>query len=101
MRNPALPPQPAPNAIAKPLPYLVGDYFSSWPSFTNTLYCSLDYQNVILFILGFSLFDRVTGSTLIAVAIIYLIEKALDHGHRWLSERNLSRKTLIDDRFLI
>ena len=25
------------------IPYLIKDYFSKWPSFTNILYCSLDY----------------------------------------------------------
>ena len=85
----------------RPVPYVVEDFFSSWPSFTNILYCSLDYQNLILFILGFCLFDRVTGSSLIAIAIIYVIEKALSQLRAWLSERNLSKKTLIDDRFLI
>lgn len=91
----------APSQMAKPIPYLVADFFSSWPSFTNVLYCSLDYQIVILFIMGFSLFDRVTGSTLVAVAIMYLVEKTLETVRAWLSENNLSKKTLIDDRFLI
>lgn len=94
--------KPVAPQIPKPIPYLVGDFFSSWPSFTNVLYCSLDYQNVILFIMGFSLFDRITGgSTLISVLIIYLIEKALENLCGWLSESNLSKKTLIDERFLI
>ena len=80
---------------------MVKDYFSTWPSFTNVLYCSLDYQNVIFFILLFSLFDRVTGSSIIAVAIIYIIDKALSQLRGYLSLNNLSKKTLIDDRFLI
>ena len=63
--------------LNRPIPYMVKDYFSSWPSFTKMLYCSLDYQNIILFILAFSLFDRVTNSSIISVAIIYLIQKAL------------------------
>ena len=83
------------------VPYLIRDYFSKWSSFTNILYCSLDYQNVILFILFFSLFDRLTGNSIISLAIIYLIEKMLKYCRHYLSERNLSRKTLIDERFLI
>ena len=61
------------------IPYLVRDYFSKWPSYTTILYCSLDYQIVIMFILLFSLFDRVTGSSIISIAIIYIIEKFLKY----------------------
>ncbi len=65
------------------------------------MYCSLDYQLVILYCLIFSLFDRVTGSSLIAVFIIYVVEKVLHKLRAYLGEKNLSKKTLIDDRFLI
>jgi hypothetical protein len=65
------------------------------------MYCSLDYQLVILYILVFSLFDRVTGSSLVAVFIVYVVEKLLWKMRSILGERNLSKKTLIDDRFLI
>jgi len=65
------------------------------------MYCSLDYQLVILYCLIFSLFDRVTGSSLIAVFIIYVVEKVLHKLRTYLGEKNLSKKTLIDDRFLI
>jgi len=65
------------------------------------MYCSLDYQLVILYCLVFSLFDRVTGSSLIAVFIIYVVEKFLWKLRALLGESNLSKKTLIDDRFLI
>ena len=65
------------------------------------MYCSLDYQLVILYILVFSLFDRVTGSSVVAVFIVYVVEKALWKMSGLLGERNLSKKTLIDDRFLI
>jgi hypothetical protein len=65
------------------------------------MYCSLDYQLVILYILVFSLFDRVTGSSVVAVFIVYVVEKALWKMRGLLGERNLSKKTLIDDRFLI
>jgi hypothetical protein len=65
------------------------------------MYCSLDYQLVILYILVFSLFDRVTGSSVVAVFIVYVVEKVLWKMRGLLGERNLSKKTLIDDRFLI
>ena len=86
---------------SKPLPYVIQDFFSSWPSFTSTMYCSLDYQLVILYCLIFSLFDRVTSSSLVAVFIIYLVEKSLWKLRGILGENNLSKKTLIDGRFLI
>jgi len=80
---------------------VIADFFSSWPSFTSTMYCALDYQLVILYILVFSLFDRVTGSSIVAVFIVYLVEKALWKLRGYLGERNLAQKTLIDERFLI
>lgn len=83
------------------IPYLIRDYFSKWPSFTKILYCSLDYQILILLILLFSLFDRVSGSSIISIGIIYIIEKLLKGFRAWLGESNLSKKTLIDERFFI
>lgn len=65
------------SSTANSIPYLVRDFFSKWPSFTSILYCSLDYQIVILFIMFFSVFDRITGSSIISVGIIYIIEKFL------------------------
>ena len=65
------------------------------------MYCALDYQLVILYILVFSLFDRVTGSSIVAVFIVSLVEKALWKLRGYLGERNLAQKTLIDERFLI
>jgi meckelin len=80
---------------------VIADFFSSWPSFTSTMYCALDYQLVILYILLFSLFDRVTGSSVVAVFIVYVVEKILSKVRAIMGESNLSKKTLIDERFLI
>ena len=65
------------------------------------MYCALDYQRLILFILVFSLFDRITGSSIIAVFIVYIVDKVIGTLRGWLSENNISKKTLIDERFLI
>eukprot|EP00347_Sterkiella_histriomuscorum_P018733 403344384 len=83
------------------IPYLVRDMFSKWPNFTSILYCSLDYQIVILFIMFFSVFDRASGSSIISIGIIYIIEKLLKTFRQWLGESNLSKKTLIDSRFFV
>jgi meckelin len=80
---------------------VIADFFSSWPSFTSTMYCALDYQLVILYILVFSLFDRITGSSVVAVFIVYVVEKILSKVRAIMGESNLSKKTLIDERFLI
>lgn len=80
---------------------MVEDFFANWPSFTNIMYCALDYQRLILFILVFSLFDRITGSSIIAVFIVYIVDKVIGTFRGWLSENNISKKTLIDERFLI
>ena len=63
--------------ITSKIPYFIKDYFEKWPSFTAILYCDLDYQILILFILTFSLFDRVSGSSIISIGVIYIIEKLL------------------------
>lgn len=49
----------------------------------------------------FSLFDRVTGNSIISIMITYIVEKLLKQLRDILSEKNLSNKTLIDERFLI
>jgi len=85
----------------KPIPYVVEDPFANWPSFTNIMYCALDYQRLILFILVFSLFDRVTGSSIISIFIVYILDKVMRTFRGWLSENNISKKTQIDERFLI
>lgn len=85
----------------KGIPYLIRDYFAKWPNYTKVLYCSLDYQNLILFVLFFSLFDRITGNSIISIGIIYIIERMLRWLRAYLAENNLAKKTLIDDCFLI
>jgi hypothetical protein len=80
---------------------VVEDFFANWPSFTNIMYCALDYQRLILFILVFSLFDRITGSSIIAVFIVYIVDKVIGTLRGWLSENNIGKKTLVDERFLI
>lgn len=85
----------------KPIPYVVEDHFANWPSFTNIMYCALDYQRLILFILVFCLFDRVTGSSIVSVFIVYIMDKVMSYFRAWISENNISKKTLIDERFLI
>ena len=49
----------------------------------------------------FSLFDRVTENSIISIMITYIVEKLLKQLRDILSEKNLSNKTLIDERFLI
>lgn len=80
----------------KGCPVLVKDAFARWPSFINVLYCKLDYDMLILYIMFFVLFDRVTGNSVIAIAIVYIIEKLLSYFRKWLAENNLSQKTLVD-----
>lgn len=80
---------------------MVRDYFAKWPSFTSILYCSLDYQIVIIFIMFFSVFDRASGSSIISIGIIYIIEKLLKMFRNWMGASNLSKKTLIAESFLM
>ena len=85
----------------KEVPELVKDPYSNWPSFSNVLYASLDYEFLILYILLFVLFDVVTGESIISIGIVYLVEKAIYYLRKTLGERNFANKSLVDDRFLL
>lgn len=85
---------------------MVADGSDKWPSYRNILYCSMDYDILILQILLFTLFDVIPDNgvplnTLTSMLFIYLIERAMREFRAWLGERNLHRKTLTDQRFLI
>ena len=85
----------------KQIPMLVKDKYNRWPSFSKVLYCQLDYDNLILFILFYSLFKWATGNSVISITLVYIIEKGLWFLRQKLGEGNLARKTLIDEKFLM
>lgn len=64
----------------KTTPVLIKDAFSKWPSFSKVLYANLDYDNLILYILFYTLFYKICGdNSIVAIAIVYVIEKILQY----------------------
>jgi len=80
---------------------LINDPDPASPSFQNFLYMSLDYQLVILYILWFYFFDYVTGNSVLSLFFVYLIEKFLITLRKVLGKRNLVKKSMFDERFLM
>lgn len=57
---------------------------------------------MLLYIMWFFFFDTYTGSNpLLSIAIVYILEKAFKQLRRWLGRRNLVKKSMFDDRFLM
>mmetsp|Transcript_23765 Transcript_23765/g.18156 ORF Transcript_23765/g.18156 Transcript_23765/m.18156 type:complete len:115 (-) Transcript_23765:16-360(-) len=80
---------------------LVKDYFTRWPSFAKVLYCTLDYQVLILNILIFNVIYALTKNTIVSLFIVYFLEKMLMYLRSKVGQRNIAKKTLIDKCFLI
>ncbi len=80
---------------------LIRDPNPANPNFVNFLYMSLDYQLVILYILWFYFFDYVTGNSVLSLFFVYLIEKFLITLRKVLGKRNLVKKSMFDERFIM
>jgi len=85
--------------VANPF-LLLRDSYSSYPSFEEFLYCSLDMQMVLVYTLWWFFFDLVTQNPMLSVFLTYLIERCLRFMRESLGEKNLSRKSMLDPRFL-
>lgn len=80
---------------------LVRDPYSSYPNFEEFLYMSLDFDLVICYILWFFLFEHLTMNPTLSIFIVYVIEKGFRQLRKWLGKRNLIRKSMFDERFLM
>jgi len=81
--------------------WLVRDPYASYPNFERVLYMNLDFELVLLYIMWFFLFDIYTENAMLSIALVYLIEKAFRELRRWLGSRNLVKKSMFDERFLM
>lgn len=61
----------------------------------------LDYDMLILIICFINLIDRQLNNPVVAIFLSYLIERALRWLHGFLGEKNIVKKTMTDDCFLI
>jgi hypothetical protein len=80
---------------------LVRDPYGTYPSFEGFLYMSLDYQLVILYILWFFYITTQTENDVLAIFIVYLIEKVLYFIRKTLGKRNLVKKAMSDEHLLM
>lgn len=55
---------------------------------------------VVLYFLWWFLFDMYTENSVLAVGIVYIIERLLRELRRSLGKRNLVAKAFLDERFL-
>ena len=80
---------------------LIKDYFTTWPSFAKILYCTLDYEIMIMNILLFNVFYAMIRSSMVSIFLIYIIEKLIMNLRGSLGEENIAKKTLVEKCFLI
>ena len=81
--------------------HLIQDWSENFPAFEDFLYSSLDYQIVVMEILWFFLLDSQFANPLLSIAITFVIERVFRWLRASLGEKNLSKKTFIDDCFFM
>lgn len=69
--------------------------------YTSVLFLGREYQLLLLNILAYSLFDLWFSNNAISILLTYLLEFTLVTVRQAWGQKMLSRKTLIDERFLI
>jgi len=67
-----------------------------WPSFENFLYGSLDFQMVLLYILWWFLIENYTQNPVLALGIVYLIERLYKFIRAYAGEKNFVKKSYVD-----
>jgi len=88
-------------AALRDVPYFVEDATEKLPSFKSILYCSLDYQILIMMILVYTFIDLLIQNTIVGLLVAYAVEKCFYFARQIFGERNLGQKTLTDGRFLL
>lgn len=81
--------------------HLIRDRSLGNPSFENNLYRSLDIQLVLLYILWFLTIVVATENAMLAIFIVYCLEKSLQWLRQFLGKRNLVAKSMCDQNFLM
>jgi hypothetical protein len=80
---------------------LVRDHDPAYPNFMSSLYMQLDYQMVLLYIMWWFFFDHYTDNDVLAVFLVYILERILRELRAWLGKRNIVVKCMFDERFLV
>lgn len=70
-------------------------------SIQNIIYLGLEFQLLLFDVIVFGAFGIWTKSTLVSIALTYLLDMLFSWFRNWQGKRNISNKTLIDDMFLV
>ena len=70
-------------------------------NFESIFLMGREFSVLLMDLLVFALFDLTTENTLLAAFLTYIFSKLVTYARQKLGERNLSRKTLVDKRFLL
>ena len=82
----------------KGLPFFYRDNDNS---IEKIFYSGNEFRILLFDIITYSFFDVLIDSTLISIILCYIFDKCFEAFREWLGQRNISQKTLIDDKFLI
>lgn len=82
-------------------PWLIRDKVPNYPSFISVLYCGLDFKVLLLMIQVFTGLNMYIENTMITMLVVYLLEKILQWARSKWGEKNVSKKSLTNDCFLI
>ncbi|XP_077542856.1 meckelin isoform X2 [Haemaphysalis longicornis] len=75
-------------------------YNDNGHSFDAVIYHGYEFTLVLWDLLMFCVVDFASSDFVLAAAITYVVDKALQGWRRYLSRRNLVKKALVDERFL-
>lgn len=85
--------------------YAVCDKYEAYPSFFKILYCHLDMDLLMMYILLFAQLEFTInegkGNCIISLFVIYIVERCLRWLRQELGSSNLSKKACVDARYLI
>ena len=79
---------------------MIKDHWESFPSITENYLAALDTDLVMLYILYFFLFDHLIGKPMIAIFIVYVLERLIRALRQMLGENNIIKKTFVTPNFL-
>jgi len=80
--------------------HLVKDPLENYPSLSDFLYQALDWQIVIFEILWWFFIDKLTGNPVIALVVVYILERVLREIRATLGKVNIVKKTFVNECFL-
>ena len=89
------------NITEKGQPWLVRDKIPTYPSFISVLYCGINFKVLFLMIQVFTAVNFYVENTMITMLVVYILEKILQYVRSSFGEKNVSRKSLTNDCFLI